>query len=80
MARTIATLPAGRRITDYLSLGVIAKFSVAEGAQGVTEDRPGQCARARLASACSGVLRDCLGLVQAVLLPRGAVRCLLDDF
>ena len=26
MARTIATLPAGSRITDYISLGVIAKF------------------------------------------------------
>jgi len=26
MARTLATLPAGSRITDYMSLGVIAKF------------------------------------------------------
>ncbi len=26
MARTVATLPAGTRITDYISLGVIAKF------------------------------------------------------
>lgn len=26
MPRTIATLPAGSRITDYISLGVIAKF------------------------------------------------------
>src|ERR1041384_1226999 len=26
MARTVATLPAGSRLTDYLSLGVIAKF------------------------------------------------------
>jgi hypothetical protein len=26
MARTVATLPAGSRITDYVSLGVIAKF------------------------------------------------------
>ncbi|HVA95670.1 MAG TPA: IS4 family transposase [Candidatus Dormibacteraeota bacterium] len=26
MARTVATLPAGNRITDYISLGVIAKF------------------------------------------------------
>jgi Insertion element 4 transposase N-terminal len=24
--RTVATLPAGSRITDYISLGVIAKF------------------------------------------------------
>jgi len=26
MARTVAALPAGSRITDYISLGVIAKF------------------------------------------------------
>jgi hypothetical protein len=26
MARTVATLPAGSRISDYISLGVIAKF------------------------------------------------------
>ena len=30
MARTAASLPAGSRITDYLSLGVIAKFFPAE--------------------------------------------------
>ena len=26
MARTVASLPAGSRISDYISLGVIAKF------------------------------------------------------
>jgi len=26
MARTVAALPAGSRITDYISLGVVAKF------------------------------------------------------
>lgn len=26
MARTVAELPAGSRITDYISLGVIAKY------------------------------------------------------
>jgi len=30
MARAIASLPAGSRITDYISLGVIAKFFPAE--------------------------------------------------
>lgn len=30
MARTIATLPSGSRITDYISLGVVAKFVPAE--------------------------------------------------
>ncbi|MGH9564875.1 MAG: IS4 family transposase [Candidatus Angelobacter sp.] len=37
MARTIATLPAGSRITDYISLGVIAKFFPAEKVRGVLE-------------------------------------------
>jgi hypothetical protein len=26
MARTVADLPAGSRITDYISLGVVARF------------------------------------------------------
>jgi hypothetical protein len=30
MARTVATLPAGSRISDYISLGVIARFFPAE--------------------------------------------------
>lgn len=30
MARTVASLPAGSRITDYISLGVVAKFFPAE--------------------------------------------------
>jgi len=30
MARTLAELPAGSRITDYISLGVVAKFFPAE--------------------------------------------------
>jgi transposase IS4-like protein/DDE family transposase len=37
MARTIATLPAGSRITDYLSLGVIAKFFPLEKVHGVLQ-------------------------------------------
>ena len=37
MARTIATLPAGSRITDYISLGVIAKFFPLEKVRGVLE-------------------------------------------
>jgi hypothetical protein len=35
MARTVATLPAGSRITDYISLGVIAKFFPVEKVRGV---------------------------------------------
>src|SRR6516164_7459358 len=30
MARTLAELPAGSRITDYISLGVVARFFPAE--------------------------------------------------
>jgi hypothetical protein len=37
MARTVATLPAGSRITDYISLGVIAKFFPLEKVSGVLE-------------------------------------------
>jgi Insertion element 4 transposase N-terminal/Transposase DDE domain len=37
MARTIAALPAGSRITDYISLGVIAKFFPLEKVRGVLE-------------------------------------------
>jgi hypothetical protein len=37
MARTIATLPAGSRITDYISLGVIAKFFPVQKVHGVLE-------------------------------------------
>lgn len=35
MARTVASLPAGSRITDYISLGVIAKFFPREKVDGV---------------------------------------------
>ena len=38
MARTLAELPAGSRITDYISLGVIAKFFPAEKIHGVLEE------------------------------------------
>src|SRR6202030_2720198 len=37
MARTLAALPAGSRITDYISLGVIAKFFPAEKVQEVLQ-------------------------------------------
>jgi len=38
MARTLAELPAGSRITDYISLGVIAKFFPAEKIHTVLEE------------------------------------------
>jgi transposase IS4-like protein len=37
MARTVATLPAGSRITDYISLGVIAKYFPLEKVHAVLE-------------------------------------------
>jgi Insertion element 4 transposase N-terminal/Transposase DDE domain len=37
MARTVAALPAGSRITDYISLGVIAKFFPVEKVRAVLE-------------------------------------------
>ncbi|MGH9628153.1 MAG: IS4 family transposase [Bryobacteraceae bacterium] len=37
MARTVASLPAGSRITDYISLGVIAKFFPREKVHDVLE-------------------------------------------
>lgn len=37
MARTVAGLPAGSRITDYISLGVIAKFFPIEKVRGILE-------------------------------------------
>jgi hypothetical protein len=38
MARKIASLPAGSRITDYISLGVIAKFFPAETVRGILKE------------------------------------------
>jgi hypothetical protein len=38
MARTVAALPAGSRITDYISLGVIAKFFPVEKVRVVLEE------------------------------------------
>src|ERR1700736_2745643 len=38
MARTLAALPAGSRISDYISLGVIAKFFPAEKIREVLEE------------------------------------------
>ena len=38
MARTVASLPAGSRITDYISLGVVAKFFPREKVDAALED------------------------------------------
>ena len=38
MARTVAGLPAGSHLTDYISLGVIAKFFPVEKVRAVLEE------------------------------------------
>ena len=47
MARTVAALPAGSRITDYISLGVIAKFFPAEKVREVLQQTNRQSVRER---------------------------------
>src|ERR1700727_619176 len=37
MARTMAALPAGSRVTDYISLGVVAKFFPVEKVRAVLQ-------------------------------------------
>ena len=43
MARTVAGLPAGSRITDYISLGVIAKFIPVDKVRQVLTDTKRGC-------------------------------------
>ena len=38
MARTVAALPAGSRVTDYISLGVIARFFPADKVRDVLKE------------------------------------------
>ncbi len=47
MARTIAALPAGSRITDYISLGVVAKFFPLEKIREILEQTKRASARER---------------------------------
>lgn len=47
MARTVAELPAGSRITDYISLGVIAKFYPVEKVREVLEQTGRESIRER---------------------------------
>ena len=48
MARTIAALPAGSRITDYISLGVIAKFSPLQKIHEILEQTKRASVRVRI--------------------------------
>lgn len=47
MARTVATLPAGSRITDYISLGVIAKYFPADRVEAVLQQTKRSSVRQR---------------------------------
>jgi hypothetical protein len=47
MARTVAALPAGSRITDYISLGVIANYFPAEKVDAVLKETKRSSARQR---------------------------------
>jgi len=60
MARTLAELPKGSRITDYISLGVVAKTYPREKVDSVL---------AATGKASSGLLCDCAGLVHVFVLP-----------
>jgi hypothetical protein len=62
MARTVAGLPAGSRITDYISLGVIAKYFPAEKAHSILHETKRTSLRQR-------DLPHCSGSVHAVVVP-----------
>lgn len=47
MARTVASLPAGSRITDYISLGVIAKFVPADKVREILKETKRESVRER---------------------------------
>jgi hypothetical protein len=73
MARTVATLPAGSRITDYISLGVIAKFFPADKVHAVLRETGRSSVREPNLPAHVVVyyVIDCVGAVYAVLLSGG---------
>ncbi len=73
MARTVASLPSGSRITDYISLGVMARTFPLEKVKSVLAvTGRSSIERAGFASPCCSLLRHSLGAVYAVLLPGGA--------
>ena len=47
MARTVAALPAGSRITDYISLGVVARFFPMEKVRAVLQETGRESLRQR---------------------------------
>src|ERR1700730_10844603 len=73
MARTVATLPVGSRITDYISLGVIAKtFPVSKIHSVLAATGTASVRQRDLPASCGGLLCDRAGPLYAFVLSRGA--------
>src|ERR1035437_3019259 len=73
MSRTVARLPDGSRITDYISLRVVAKtFPLDKIPAALAANVEGERAAARPARSRSRLLRNRAGVVYAVVLPGSA--------
>src|ERR1035437_1800836 len=73
MSRTVARLPAGSRIADYISLGVVAKtFPLDKIHAALAANVEGERAAARPARSRSRLLRNRAGVVSAAVLPASA--------
>jgi hypothetical protein len=69
MARTLAELPAGSRIADFIGLGVVARFFPVEKIHDVLEQSKRASVREReFARARGGLLCHRAGAVHAVFL------------
>lgn len=66
MARTVAELPSGSRITDYISLGVVAKTFPLAAVESVLENT-GKASMRHSGARCY-LLCDCPGFVHAFVL------------
>src|SRR5437868_5938153 len=72
MPRTIAELPSGSRITDYISLGGAREdLSIGQGSGDSERVRQSEHSGAGYARACGRLLCDRSLVVHAVFLPRG---------
>src|ERR1700758_1596924 len=78
MARTLAELPAGSRITDYISLGVIAKFFPAEKIHEVLKQTHRASVRERDLPAHGGVYYVIALALYMRSSYREVLRCLLE--
>src|SRR6202140_2612672 len=78
MARTLAALPAGSRITDYISLGVIAKFFPVEKIHEVLEQTKPASVRLRDLPAHVGVYYVIALALDMRSSYREVLRCLLE--